>query len=81
MRLLPFDYAVRNLGRSRLRLALSVLGSALVVLLVIAAGGFVRGMDRALRATGDEQNVLVMGIGSEESVERSEISAATASLI
>ncbi len=81
MRLLPFDYAVRNLGRSRIRLVLSVLGSALVVLLVIAAGGFVRGMDRALRATGAEQNVMVMGIGSEESVERSEISAATASLI
>lgn len=81
MRLLPFDYAVRNLGRSRIRLALSVFGSALVVLLVIAAGGFVRGMDRALRATGAEQNVMVMGIGSEESVERSEISAATASLI
>ncbi|MBX3406951.1 MAG: ABC transporter permease [Phycisphaeraceae bacterium] len=81
MRLLPFDYAVRNLGRSRLRLALSVLGSALVVLLVIAAGGFVRGMDRALRATGDELNVLVMGIGSEESVERSEIGAATGSLL
>lgn len=81
MRLLPFDYAVRNLGRSRLRLALSVLGSALVVLLVIAAGGFVRGMDRALRATGDEHNVLVMGIGSEESVERSEIAAATGSLL
>lgn len=81
MRLLPFDYAVRNLGRSRIRLALSVLGSALVVLLVIAAGGFVRGMDRALRATGAEHNVMVLGIGSEESVERSEISAATASLI
>lgn len=81
MRLLPFDYAVRNLGRSPLRLALSVLGSALVVLLVIAAGGFVRGMDGALRATGHQHNVLVMGVGSEESVERSEISAATASLI
>ncbi len=81
MRLLPLDYAVRNLGRSRIRLALSVFGSALVVLLVIAAGGFVRGMDRALRSTGDEHNVLILGIGSEESVERSEISAAAASLI
>jgi putative ABC transport system permease protein len=79
--LLPFDYAIRNLGRSRTRLALSVFGSALVVLLVLAAGGFVRGMDQALRATGDENNVLIMGIGSEESVERSEISAATASLL
>jgi len=81
VRLLPFDYAVRNLGRSRVRLALSVFGSALVVLLVIAAGGFVRGMDRALRATGGESNVLVLGIGSEESVERSEIPGATPSLL
>ena len=64
-----------------MRLALSVFGSALVVLLVIAAGGFVRGMDRALRSTGEEQNVMVLGIGSEESVERSEISAASASLL
>jgi putative ABC transport system permease protein len=81
MRLLPFDYAVRNLWRSPVRLALSVLGSALVVALVIAAGGFVRGLDAALRATGSEQNVFVLGIGSEESIERSEISAATASLL
>ena len=40
MRLLPFDYAVRNLGRSPTRLVLSVLGSTLVVLLVLAAGAF-----------------------------------------
>lgn len=39
MRLLPFDYAVRNLGRSRARMASSVLGAALVVLLVIGAAG------------------------------------------
>jgi putative ABC transport system permease protein len=81
MRLLPIDYAVRNLGRSRLRLALSVLGSALVVLLVLGAGGFVSGMTESLRHAGDERNVLVMGIGSEESFERSEIPASTASLL
>ena len=81
MRLLPFDYAVRNLWRSPVRLALAVLGSALVVALVIAAGGFVRGLDVALRTTGGERNVIVLGIGSEESIERSEISAATASLL
>ena len=36
MRLLPFEYAIRNLGRSPLRLLASVLGSVLVVLLVLA---------------------------------------------
>src|SRR5215510_1342068 len=65
MKFLPFDYAVRNLGRSRLRLVLSVLGSALVVLLVLGAGGFVAGMTESLTHAGDERNVLVMGIGSE----------------
>ncbi len=76
MKLLPFEYSVRNLGRSRPRLALSVLGSALVVLLVLAAAAFVRGMDRSIRATGGVHNVIVLGTGSEESIERSEISAA-----
>lgn len=73
MRLLPFDYAVRNLGRSPLRLAASVLGSALVVLLVLAAGGFVRGMTRSLSISGSARNMILLGAGSEESVERSQI--------
>ncbi|MFM9956521.1 MAG: ABC transporter permease, partial [Phycisphaerales bacterium] len=75
MRLLPFAYAVRNLGRSPSRLLLSVAGSALVVLLILVAGGFVNGMSKSLRATGGEHNVILMGAGSEESVERSEIEA------
>jgi len=75
MRLLPFSYAVRNLGRSPSRLFLSVAGAAMVVLLILVAGGFVRGMSTALRATGGEHNVILMGAGSEESVERSEIEA------
>jgi putative ABC transport system permease protein len=47
----------------------------MVVLLILVAGGFVRGMSTALRATGGEHNVILMGAGSEESVERSEIEA------
>jgi putative ABC transport system permease protein len=81
MTFLPLDYAVRNLGRSRLRLALSVLGAALVVLLVLAAGGFVRGMTTSLRSSGQPNNVMILGAGSEESTERSEITAAAAGLI
>ncbi len=73
MKYLPFEYAVRNLGRSPLRLAAGVLGSALVVMLVLAAGGFVRGMEQSLSPQGSERNVILAGAGSEESVERSQI--------
>ena len=73
MRFLPFDYSIRNLGRSPVRLILSVAGSLLVVLLVLTAGAFVRGMDKSLRVSGQASNVMLLGAGSEESVERSEI--------
>jgi len=81
MKLLPSSYAVRNLGRSRSRLLLSVLGSALVVLLVMAAGAFVRGMDSSLRSTGRVDNIILAGAGSEESIERSEIDAGVGSIV
>lgn len=81
MRLLPASYATRNLGRSPTRLVLSVGGAALVTLLAMAGAGFALGMDRALRASGHERNVLLLGAGSEESVERSEIPRATADTV
>lgn len=81
MRLLPFEYAVRNLGRSPSRLAASILGSALVVALMLAAGGFVRGMERSLLVSGSPRNVILLGAGSEESVERSQIGMNTATLV
>ena len=81
MRLLPFEYAVRNLGRSPLRLTASVLGSALVVLLVLAAGGFVRGMERSLSVSGGARNVILLGAGSEESLERSQIDMSVPTLV
>ena len=64
-----------------MRLILSVAGSALVVLLVLVAAGFIRGMSESLTVTGGRYNVIVMGAGSEESVERSEIDAAVPSLL
>src|SRR5687767_2102596 len=81
MRLLPWDYGVRNLARSPVRLALSLFGSALVVLLVLAAGAFVRGMDKSLRVSGGENNVILLGAGSEESFERSEIQPSVPGLV
>lgn len=79
MRILPFDYAVRNLGRSPLRLGVSVIGSVLVVVLATSAFAFVRGMDRSLAGSGSADNVILLGAGSEESIERSEINTAVAS--
>jgi putative ABC transport system permease protein len=81
MRRLPFEYAVRNLGRSPMRLALSVGGGVLVVLLVLAAGAFVRGMTKSLDVSGGERNVILLQKGSEESLERSEIDPAAGSLV
>ena len=75
-RQLPFEYAFRNLGRSGVRLAASLVGAALVVLLVLAAGGFVRGMQLTLtQPVGLNDNVILLGAGSEEALERSQIAA------
>lgn len=79
--MLPFSYASRNLGRSPLRLVLSVGGAAMVVLLVMAGAGFALGMDASLRSSGTHGNVILLGAGSEESVERSEIKPGTAGVI
>jgi len=81
MKLLPFEYAVRNLGRSRLRLAIGLASSTLVVGLVLAAAGFVRGMHRSLHATSSPDNVILLGAGSEESIERSQIGSQVAGLV
>lgn len=81
MRTLPFDYAVRNLFRSTTRLTLAVSGSMLVVVLLLCAGAFVRGMELSLKSTGDADNVILLGAGSEESFERSEIPSSVAGLI
>ncbi|HOD81905.1 MAG: FtsX-like permease family protein [Planctomycetes bacterium ADurb.Bin126] len=81
MRVLPWEYAVRNLMRSPLRLALMVFGSALVVSLILASAGFVRGLRASLGGSGESDNVMILGAGSEESVERSEIKLAVASIV
>jgi putative ABC transport system permease protein len=81
MRQIPFHYALRNLGRSRVRLVASLLGSTLVVLLILASGGFVRGMQRTLtQEHALSENIIILGTGSEEGVERSQIDASVAGI-
>ncbi len=81
LRFLPTSYAARNLGRSPTRLMLSVGGAALVAILSMAGAGFAIGMSNALRASGYERNVVLLGAGSEESVERSEITPSSAGVV
>jgi putative ABC transport system permease protein len=73
--MLPLSYALRNLFRDKSRLVQTVGGSALVVLLVIAATALNGGMSQVLSASGSERNVILLGAGSEESIQRSEVSA------
>ena len=72
--MLPLTYALRNLFRDKPRLAQTVGGSALVVLLVIAATALNGGMKQVLSASGSEKNIILLGAGSEESIQRSEVS-------
>lgn len=78
--MLPFTYAIRNLFRSKTRLLQTIGGSALVVLLVMAAVAINHGMERVLSASGSDRNVILVGAGSEESIQRSEVSEKTAGI-
>ena len=79
--MLPLAYAVRNLFRVPARFAQIVLGSGIVVLLLMLASALSDGMDAVLRSSGSERNVVVLGTGSEESVERSEVKASVPGLL
>ncbi len=71
--MLPFTYALRNLFRDPARLAQTVGGSALVVILIVAAVALNQGMEQVLSSSGSARNVILMGKGSEESIQRSEV--------
>ncbi len=81
MKFLPFEYATRNLGRSPMRLVLTVFGSGLVVLLIMIASAFMLGMQTTFAVSGSEQNIMLLGAGSIESVERSEVAMDTAGIV
>ncbi|MGC9450370.1 MAG: ABC transporter permease [Oceanipulchritudo sp.] len=79
--MLPFAYAYRNLVREPGRFLQKAGGSALVIFLILAAGAFNSGMRGLLKASGSPENVIFLGAGSEESVERSQIAMQSESMI
>ncbi|WP_430454164.1 ABC transporter permease [Rhodopirellula europaea] len=79
--LLPWEYGVRNLARRPVRTALTLVALATVVMLVFVVVGFIRGLERSLAISGDEDVVLVYSVNSEENIENSSIAARTPSLL
>jgi ABC-type antimicrobial peptide transport system permease subunit len=73
MRLLPWDYGVRNLGRRPVRTALTALGLALVVFLLLLVVGFVRGLELSLQQSGDAEVVLLHNANAAENLENSSV--------
>jgi putative ABC transport system permease protein len=80
-RLLPWEYAIRNLFRRPLRTALTFAGLTTVILLVFVVVGFIRGLERTLAVTGDSQSAVIFSLGMGENLEYSSISMSATDLV
>ena len=81
LRLLPWDYGIRNLARRPVRSLLTLAALATVVLLMLVVVGFIRGLENSLAVSGDPDVVLVYSLGAEENVENSAVPARTAGVV
>lgn len=79
--MLPILYAVRNLWRRGARTVVTVLGVALISLLVILMGGFASGLERTAASTASEDVVIVTGSTGEHDLVRSVISMEAAQAV
>lgn len=77
LRLLPWEYGVRNLFRRPLRTALTFAALSTVVFLVLIVAGFIRGLEKSLEVSGDPQVAIVSSQGMGENLEYSSIAAGT----
>ena len=71
--MIPLTYSCRNLLRRPVQSIQLIIGSSLVVMLVMLAACMNQAMERTLARTGEPRNVILLGAGSEESIERSEV--------
>lgn len=80
-RLLPWEYAIRNLFRRPLRTLLTLVGLTTVVVLVFVVVGFIRGLERSLEISGDPQTALLFSLGMGANLEYSSIPMRTNDLV
>jgi ABC-type antimicrobial peptide transport system permease subunit len=80
-RLLPWEYAIRNLFRRPLRTFLTFVGLTTVIVLVFVVVGFIRGLERSLAVSGDKNVAIVFSLGMGENLEYSSIPMRSSDLI
>jgi putative ABC transport system permease protein len=80
-RLLPWEYAIRNLLRRPLRTTLTLAGLTTVVLLVVVVVGFIRGLERSLAVSGDADTAIIFSLAMGENLEYSSIPARSGDLV
>ena len=80
-RLLPWEYAIRNLFRRPLRTSLTFAGLTTVVVLVFVVVGFIRGLERSLAVSGDPHTAVVFSLGMGKNLEYSSIPMRTSDLV
>ncbi|MDA0587334.1 MAG: ABC transporter permease [Planctomycetota bacterium] len=80
-RLLPWEYAIRNLFRRPLRTCLTFAGLTTVIVLVFVVVGFIRGLERSLAVSGDPQTAVIFSLGMGENLEYSSIPMRTNDLV
>jgi ABC-type antimicrobial peptide transport system permease subunit len=78
---LPFDYAVKNLGRRRLRTALTAGSSAIVAALLVATTAFVRGLEQTFGGAASDETALLLSSASQRDVVRSAVDAGLGELV
>ena len=80
-RLLPWEYAIRNLFRRPLRTALTFAGLTTVILLVFMVVGFIRGLEKSLAVSGDPQVAILFSLGMGENLEYSSIDMGSSDVV
>jgi putative ABC transport system permease protein len=80
-RLLPWEYAIRNLFRRPLRTCLTFFGLTTVIVLIFFVVGFIRGLERSLTVSGDKRTAIIFSLGMGENLEYSSIAMRTSDLV
>ena len=78
IKLLPWEYGIRNLFRRPLRSGMTLAGLTIVIVLVFVVVGFIRGLEKSLSVSGNPQVALVFAMGMGENLEYSAIPVASA---
>lgn len=81
IKLLPWEYGIRNLFRRPLRTLLTLFGLTTVIVLVLVVVGFIRGLENSLNVSGDSQTAIVFSLGMGENIEYSSIPMRTSDLV